>query len=186
MKQELQQKLFDAYPELWANMKIVPGQPRMPISFGIETGDGWFDIIDGICAGLVRESRRVAEAVVSARKYNWTNLEELTEKMRKTPPPARVAQIKEKFGTLRFYVNSATDADYAVIEFGERMSATTCEDCGNKGEERPGGWIRTQCELCYAEALKYEAKRQAEWDLRSAELAKERAEKLAAALDKAE
>jgi uncharacterized Zn finger protein (UPF0148 family) len=28
------------------------------------------------------------------------------------------------------------------------MSAITCEECGNPGRSRDGGWIRTLCDNC--------------------------------------
>lgn len=70
-------------------------------------------------------------------------------------PDTKAEQIKEKFGTLRFYVHvgeSATDAAeqavYNAVDYAEKESATTCQDCGNLGEERGGGWIKTLCSPC--------------------------------------
>jgi hypothetical protein len=58
-----------------------------------------------------------------------------------------VMQVKEKFGTLRFYC-SGTDAIDRYIRLAERLSAVTCEDCGRPGKANDSGWIRTQCDEC--------------------------------------
>ncbi|HMI53388.1 MAG TPA: hypothetical protein VK525_17880 [Candidatus Saccharimonadales bacterium] len=58
-----------------------------------------------------------------------------------------VMQVKEKFGTLRFYCDSS-DAINRYIRFAERLSAVTCEDCGEPGKPNDSGWIRTQCDPC--------------------------------------
>jgi len=58
-----------------------------------------------------------------------------------------VVQVKEKFGTLRFYCPN-TDAIQKYIQLAERLSAVTCEDCGKPGRANNARWIRTQCEQC--------------------------------------
>lgn len=59
-----------------------------------------------------------------------------------------ISQVKEKFGTLRFYVASAPEHVYDAIEKAERKSAETCEQCGAPGKRRNDGWIRTLCDGC--------------------------------------
>lgn len=58
-----------------------------------------------------------------------------------------VVQVKEKFGTLRFYCSSTPAID-KYIRLAERLSAVTCEDCGKPGQQNDSGWIRTQCDEC--------------------------------------
>lgn len=58
-----------------------------------------------------------------------------------------VQQVKEKFGTLRFYCPE-NDAIYRYVCLAERLSAVTCEDYGKPGIAIDSGWIRTQCEEC--------------------------------------
>ncbi len=65
-----------------------------------------------------------------------------------------VMQVKEKFGTLRFYC-SGTDAIDRYIRLAERLSALTCEDCGKPGKANDSGWIRTQCDDCRDKRLSY-------------------------------
>lgn len=59
-----------------------------------------------------------------------------------------IHQIKEKFGTLRFYVGYAPDWLNYAIEGAEIVSARTCEECGKAGKLRPGGWVKTLCDTC--------------------------------------
>jgi hypothetical protein len=55
-------------------------------------------------------------------------------------------QIKEKFGTLRFYYFGGDDYCRGVESMAELMSAVTCEVCSSPGKLRKGGWIRTLCD----------------------------------------
>lgn len=58
-----------------------------------------------------------------------------------------VAQIKEKFGGLRFYTNGGgSDELYAAIEKAERDSHYICEECGESGAMRKGSWLKTLCD----------------------------------------
>lgn len=57
-----------------------------------------------------------------------------------------VLQVKEKFGGLRFYVGSASDAVHARIADAEKESTKICEECGLPGVIRDGGWLKTLCE----------------------------------------
>lgn len=59
-----------------------------------------------------------------------------------------ILQIKEKFGTLRFYVGSASDEVHYAISVAEDLSAETCEQCGNKAKTIQRGWLRTLCKKC--------------------------------------
>ncbi len=56
------------------------------------------------------------------------------------------AQVKEKFGGLRFYIDGGDDWVYGAISMAEAMSYRTCEVCGGPGKTRGTGWIRTTCD----------------------------------------
>ena len=64
------------------------------------------------------------------------------------PDAPRASQVKEKFGTLRFYMTSATSEMYDLVQEAEEKSATICENCGKPGKLRSGGWIRCLCDEC--------------------------------------
>lgn len=92
-------------------------------TFDFGCGEGWKGIIQDLCAGLIA-----------------------------LEPTLTVHQIKEKFGTLRFYIgscpNETCDQVWKMIEEAERKSGQTCEQCGKLGKQRSGGWIRTLCDEC--------------------------------------
>ena len=54
-------------------------------------------------------------------------------------------QVKEKFGTLRFYYSGGDDYIRGLVSMAESMSGVTCEECGKPGTQTPGGWIKTVC-----------------------------------------
>ena len=117
MKPELEQRLFDKYPELFSRYTLPMAQTCM--CWGIETGDGWYDIIDDMCEEIAR-----------------------------TDPECKLEQVKEKFGTLRVYTLSYTKESDKAIRKAELRSAETCETCGEPGGQRGGGWVRTLCTRC--------------------------------------
>jgi hypothetical protein len=68
---------------------------------------------------------------------------------RKVPdavPQVTLDQIKEKFGTLRFYYTGGDEYISGMVTMAEAMSGVTCEECGNPGERRGRGWIYTACD----------------------------------------
>lgn len=71
-------------------------------------------------------------------------------------------QVKEKFGGLRFYMTCGTDEIYDLISKAEALSCKTCEECGEPGEERSGGWIHTLCNNCHENWEEIRAKR---WEM---------------------
>lgn len=83
----------------------------------------------------------------------WYNIiDELSSKLE--PLGIVAAQVKEKFGGLRFYIeptikNGKFEKACALIREAESLSYETCEICGASGAKpRKGGWIRTLCGKC--------------------------------------
>ena len=111
--------LKEKYPQLFP--VDVDGKTSIAL-FGIECGAGWYKLLDELCADIVRLA---SDAGI---------------------PVPTVRQIKEKFGTLRFYIDVETDAMYERICEAELESSKTCERCGKPGELTvTGGWYRTLC-----------------------------------------
>jgi len=129
-------------------------------------GDGWYSILDVLCRRLMEPHDRLQADISVAREmiekhltsahdahehpvWNANYLHELTEEFDALRLPV-IVQIKEKFGTLRVYVdNRDEDAmTRALIGFAESMSAATCEECGAPGRARDGYWIKTRCDVC--------------------------------------
>lgn len=78
--------------------------------------------------------------------------------------PFTILQVKEKFGTLRFYTNTKKEPSkkfIAALERAYKISGRVCEDCGGKGKLRGDGWVRTLCVPCNKAFLK---KRQEQFD----------------------
>jgi hypothetical protein len=60
-------------------------------------------------------------------------------------PQVTLDQVKEKFGTLRFYYSGGDDYIHGLVTMAESMSGVTCETCGKPGTSTGGGWIKTAC-----------------------------------------
>ena len=75
-------------------------------------------------------------------------IDELLEKIQSYN--IKIIDIKEKFGGLRVYTTPYDEEAQEIINYYESLSYDTCERCGNVGESRPTGWIRTLCDRCYA------------------------------------
>ena len=92
---------------------------------------------------------------ISCNEGWYKILEEIDNKLSYLDPNYRVAQIKEKFGTLRFYFD--TDAEglirdimYDCVRAGEYASSYTCEYCGSpQGRLQDAGWVKTACHPCW-------------------------------------
>ena len=123
MKLELQNKLFDKYPKIF-RQKDLP-MTQTCLCWGIETGDGWYWLIDNLCSQL-----------------QWD-----TDK--NSYPQVEATQVKEKYGTLRFYYNGGNDQQEGMISFAESLSGSICENCGSTEEvKQTEGWINTLCKKC--------------------------------------
>lgn len=61
--------------------------------------------------------------------------------------PGTIAQVKEKFGTLRIYGDQLSPLVRSQIQTAEYLSGATCESCGHWGRTGGGGWIQTTCLL---------------------------------------
>jgi hypothetical protein len=86
----------------------------------------------------------------------------LDERLAALDPDYVVHQVKEKFGTLRYYCAPSGEPSTELrntfcdtIVQAERTSAITCERCGGPGVlHRRGHWRKTLCAAC-AETLHY-------------------------------
>jgi hypothetical protein len=81
-----------------------------------ECGNGWFPLIKDLITDLI--------------ELGWDK---------------QTCQVKEKFGALRFYINTGSDEIFKKIHSYENKSYEICETCGEKGELRLVGWYKTLC-----------------------------------------
>lgn len=140
MQQEPQDKLLEKYPKIFP--KEIDGKPSR--FWGFEHGAGWYNILNSACF-LIQS--HIDRSVDMSRKKPEEH---------DAVPQVVAAQIKEKFGSMRFYVYGGDDYTSGVVAMAESMSCVTCEECGDAGEARSGGWLRTLCDVHNEE---YEAKR---------------------------
>ncbi|MGI8334522.1 hypothetical protein ACRYCC_31610 [Actinomadura scrupuli] len=97
----------------------------------------------------------------------------LHEQLLAVSPGYSVQQVKEKYGTLRVYLNTGLmrepylgsgllpsprqAAEHAredaqarrLVAAAEEESAGICESCGDPGQARQGAWIKTLCDRCH-------------------------------------
>jgi hypothetical protein len=80
----------------------------------------------------------------------WPIVEEVSEKIEALRTDYVVVQIKEKFGSLRYYAHGTNSEEVAkLITDAEARSYLTCECCGNPGvlrDERR--YVLTLCDDC--------------------------------------
>ena len=124
MDNKLSEKIAADFPLLFDYRKDELMLP-FPM-FGFEVESGWFPIIYSACKTLDHCRSELDIRI-------------------------RVDQIKEKFGTLRFYTTGEPkEGEYAIQE-AMRLSAEICEYCGHPGKLRTNGWYSTLCEDHYAD-----------------------------------
>jgi hypothetical protein len=66
-------------------------------------------------------------------------------------PQVVAEQVKEKFGSLRFYVSGGDSFTDGVVQMAELMSEVTCEKCGHPGKVGGKGWMSCRCDICRGE-----------------------------------
>lgn len=121
MSPELTDKLYKDFPKIFLEKDLSPKYTCM--CWGFECDDGWFNLIYNLCNFL-----------------QWH--------IDKNNHPQIIAkQVKEKFGTLRFYYSSDGKNDSylsGAISFAETMSGNICEITGNPGNLYvKSGWYKT-------------------------------------------
>lgn len=80
-------------------------------------------------------------------------VKELVEDLVKLGWNREVLQVKEKFGTLRFYVTQRDEALLDRIAAATEHSGEICERCGKGGSARPSELVRTatRCDRCWTQ-----------------------------------
>lgn len=178
MKQELDKLLCEKYPKMMVNRHKDMKETCM--CWGFDCGDGWFNILDQLMGNIQHHIDWSVKQRDSANKYNEmaaqckAGIFDLFEQDNKDTVPtykeeklARIVagefrtvpdavcqvildQVKEKFGTLRFYYSGGDDEISGMVRMAESMSAVTCEECSAPAETHGPGWIRTICNQCEA------------------------------------
>jgi hypothetical protein len=130
MNKELELKLVEKYPNILFD--YGGDMKKTCMHWGMECGDGWYDLLNDLLEKLDYISKHSGVQVVAD-------------------------QIKEKFGTLRFYYSTIIKTDFNVepvvdkiisdvVAAAERQSAYICEKSGKRGVAcSKMGWLRTLC-----------------------------------------
>ena len=101
-------------------------QPPIIDSDFFDCGDGWFQLIKDLISDLI--------------DLGWDK---------------QICQVKEKFGGLRFYINTGSNEVFERIHKAEEDSYTICEETGKPGKLRNDiGWVRTLCDDEYEKIKK--------------------------------
>jgi len=145
MKTELENRLFEKYPRLFQQKALDMQQTCL--CWGIECGDGWYELLDSLCHCIEEHfwnkenHKRLKENKVPLEFDEFKNDISLIQY-------TTAAQVKEKFGGLRFYISKCETYVNGVIRMAELMSYKICEICGKPGKPNKGPWITTRCEDC--------------------------------------
>jgi len=124
MKKEHDEYLCKTYPKMMVN-RDKPMQETC-MCWGFECGDGWFQILNQLMGNIQHH-------------IDWKN------RTAEVVPQVTLDQVKEKFGTLRFYYTGGDDVIDGMVRMAESMSGITCETCGKPGTRTGGGWVKTVC-----------------------------------------
>lgn len=139
MNSELQNQLYEKYPQLFVNKNKTPMES--PMCFGIECGEGWYDILSSLCWMIKQHEENISERIRIRNKVGTQNDKEDLDYF-----PVKFDQIKEKFGGLRVYFSGGNEYVEGLVGMAEAISYKICDVCGNKGEPNKDGWISTRCE----------------------------------------
>ena len=137
MNEALDKKLCEKYPKIFKNRHGTVQETCM--AWGFSHGDGWFDIIDTLCL--------IIQCHTDSKRKQAPFAEMPDDEFDETHQPI-AAQVKEKFGGLRFYCDNTDDYIQGAISLAESLSYRICETCGSPGIRRSGGWIKTLCDEC--------------------------------------
>ena len=154
MNQDNTQKLFKNFPRLYRRADAQEKHNAF-MQWGFECDDGWFRLIYDLSAEIERAARMMG---MDPESQDWP----------------RTRQVKEKFGTLRYYVSTpGPDEDDInnmiweqrnglvsfrpvasigsirnLVEVAEAQSEHICVTCGLAGTLRTEGWWKVLCDSC--------------------------------------
>lgn len=130
MRSDLQNYLIKKFPKLYTECS-----DQHPFKqYGFECDDGWFRLILWLSRYL---QDYIDQQNTWSKKYPEQYL---------PVKQIKVVQVKEKFATLRFYVEGGNERTQAVISFVEYVSGYICERSGRTDDivVNSNGWNKTQ------------------------------------------
>ena len=157
MKKKLEDRLYKRFPLIFRQRDLSCQETTM--CWGICCEDGWYEIINLVCVMIDRVNK------------DWLKTTHI-----------EAAQVKQKFGELRYYFEmrpndktkkieedeATPDQAYFYVEgvvgLAAEMSRRTCEVCGatEKVKLRGKQWVQTLCDKHWEEVLEGNKKRREE------------------------
>lgn len=111
MRPELDALLCRRHPELFRDRH--GDKQKTSMCWGVSCDDGWFALIDVLCAEIMRHCARTGRSVVAV-------------------------QVKEKLGSLRFHVRGGDDFIAGLCSMALTLSESICEACGAINQPHAG------------------------------------------------
>jgi hypothetical protein len=118
-----------------------------------EEMNDFLESIGGLENGFYSDRPSIKHCEVFDVDSGWYPIiKDLIEDLIKLGWDKQICQVKEKFGGLRFYINTGSDEIFKRIHLAENQSYEICETCGEKGDMRTDlGWYSTLCNKHYEE-----------------------------------
>lgn len=112
--------LISRFPRLL--LKLADADPSDPFSYGIECGDGWYNLLQDLLSRLTDLSGGPDAQVV-------------------------VVRVREKFGAMRVHIEAGAPEHWALVHWARDESEHVCEACGHSGTVLvSSGCVMTRCE----------------------------------------
>jgi len=143
MDKELQDKLYKNYPKIFKQKDLPSTETCM--CWGITCGDGWYNILDSLCQTIKNRVNSVNNRIdLEIQNKKPTLVPFNTQKKMY----CEAAQVKEKYGSLRFYIDGGDVYIRGAIAMAESLSKVVCELCGNIKKLDNNKQIKVRCEKC--------------------------------------
>jgi hypothetical protein len=143
MDAELQNQLYEKYPDLFSNR--TKSRMESCMCWGCEVGNGWYELLSSVCWRIFQHEKNIKDT----KRILADQPEKIKAELKYFP--VKFDQVKEKYGGLRIYFTGGDDYVDGIISMAEEYSYKVCEVCGNAGKPNKGGWITTLCESCRKE-----------------------------------
>ena len=116
MKQELDEALCAKYPKIF-KYRHAP-MTHTAMCWGFECGDGWYNILNQLMGSIQHHIDWKEKQRKWALEWNTEHPDELRE-VPELVPQVTLDQVKEKFGTLRFYYTGGDDYIRGMVTMAE-------------------------------------------------------------------
>ena len=129
MNKLLEKYLTKEYPKIFVDMYGDPMKTCM--TWGLSCADGWFFLIHNLCSQVQHHIDWVNRDYFADDnpKLKPTKEQIKARKGKKLVPQVVALQVKEKFGTLRFYYSGGDEVIRGMFQLAESLSYFICENC---------------------------------------------------------